>query len=56
MLHTVEVLAKNIPHVRLDMMGNNERFYFGEFTFFPGGGRDRFNPPDYDLVVGEYLD
>ena len=56
MLEVVEKLSKNIPHVRLDMMGDNDNFYFGEFTFFSGGGRDRFNPSEYDLKIGQKLD
>ena len=55
MLATVEKLSANIPHVRLDMMGTEDRFYFGEYTFFPGGGKDRFYPPEYDLTVGKYI-
>ena len=55
MLAVVEKLSSNIPHVRLDMMGTVDRFYFGEFTFFPGGGRDRFFPNEYDLIVGKYI-
>ena len=56
MLEVVENLSKSVPHVRLDMMGDNDSYYFGEFTFFPGGGRDRFNPSDYDLIMGQKLD
>ena len=56
MLDVVEKLSKNVPHVRLDMMGDNDKFYFGEFTFFSGGGRDRFCPSEYDLIIGQKLD
>ena len=56
MLKVVENLSRNIPHVRIDMIGDDDRFYFGEFTFFPGGGRDRFNPQEFDLIIGKKLD
>ena len=55
MVKDVEKLAKGISHVRIDMMGNNQRYYFGEFTFFSGSGNDRFHPEQYDEIVGQYL-
>ncbi len=55
MLKVVEDISRGVPHVRVDMMGTPERFYFGEFTFFPGGGRDKFNPIEYDRFFGDCL-
>lgn len=56
MLKVVENLSKGLAHVRLDLMGDDARFFFGEFTFFPGGGKDRFTPSEYDAVIGQLLD
>ena len=38
MIGIVEDLCKGFPHVRIDLYNVNGRIYFGEFTFFSGGG------------------
>ena len=52
MVALAENLSAKFRHVRLDLMGNSDRFYFGEFTFFTSGGNDRFSPPEYDAFYG----
>lgn len=55
MVALAEKLSTNFQHVRIDLMGSTDRFYFGEFTFFPSGGKDRFSPPEYDAFYGAMI-
>lgn len=55
MLDIAQKLSTKFQHVRVDMMGDRDKFYFGEFTFFPGGGRDRFIPSEYDEFYGNKM-
>lgn len=52
MVALAEKLSTKFRHVRIDLMGSSDCFYFGEFTFFPSGGKDRFSPPEYDAFYG----
>ena len=38
MIKIVEKLCKGYKHIRIDLYNVNGRIYFGEFTFFSGGG------------------
>lgn len=42
--------------VRVDLYNINGNVYFGEYTFYPGGGFDRIEPVDWDFRLGEWLD
>ena len=42
MLELVEKLAAGLPHVRVDLYNIAGRPYFGEMTFYTGGGFDPF--------------
>ncbi len=53
MLSIAEELSSPFPYVRIDFYIVNSKLYFGEFTFFPGGGCDLFYPPHWDLVLGQ---
>lgn len=55
MLELSAVLAKNIPHVRIDWYIVNGRLYFGEITFFDGSGFDPFDKYDDDLMLGDWI-
>lgn len=48
------ILAKNIPHVRVDWYYAEGRLYFGELTFFDGSG---FYPfiKNQDYIVGSWI-
>jgi hypothetical protein len=52
MMAAAERLAGPYPFVRVDMYDVDGRPYFGEMTFFPGGGNIPFDPPEYDAVFG----
>lgn len=48
-------LSKNIPFVRVDFYEINNMVYFGELTFFPNGGFEKFSPKDYDKYLGSLI-
>lgn len=57
MIQIAEKCAKKIgvAFVRVDLYQINERIYFSEFTFTPGGGYTPFVPNEYDKKIGEML-
>lgn len=55
MIEYAKVLAKPFPFVRVDLYELNDRIYFGELTFFPGGGVECFKPESADFEVGSLL-
>lgn len=56
MIELSELLAKNIPFVRVDFYEVNGKIYFGELTFFPGAGFEEFTPESYDYILGDWLE
>ena len=50
-------LAKEInsPFVRIDFYSINKKVYFGEITFYPGSGVERFYPQEWDNKYGELI-
>lgn len=55
MIEIVEVLAKDIPYVRVDLNVVGEYIYFSEMTLYPGGGYSIFIPSEYDEYFGRPL-
>lgn len=49
------VLAKNIPHVRIDFFEVNGQIYFGEMTFFDAGGFMKATPKSWELEWGKLI-
>jgi len=49
-------LAKPFPFVRVDWMCVNGKIYFSEMTFTPVAGLSKFDPPEYDRILGGLLD
>lgn len=56
MILLAEKLSHGIPHVRMDFYLINNRIYFGEMTFFDGGGFDVIEPYEKDLEFGSLID
>ena len=56
MIKFAEKLSKNIPFVRVDFYEVNGRLYFGELTFYPGAGFEKFTPESYDYLLGSWLE
>ena len=55
MIELAEILAKDIPFVRVDFYEINGRIYFGELTFYPGAGFEEFTPEKWDKILGDWL-
>ena len=54
MLMAAETLAKGLPFVRIDFYAL-PRIVFGEMTFFPEGGVANFEPPAWDVQLGQMI-
>lgn len=50
-----EFIARDFLYVRVDLYHVNNRIYFGELTFYPGGGFEKFIPPEWDRKLGDML-
>ncbi|WP_445002566.1 ATP-grasp fold amidoligase family protein [Exiguobacterium alkaliphilum] len=55
MIEIAEILAADIPHVRVDLYEINGEIYFGEMTFFHFSGWKKFRPKEFDKKFGEWL-
>lgn len=55
MIELAEKLAKDIPFVRVDFYEVSDKIYFGEMTFYPGGGWEKFYPEEWDEVLGSWI-
>ena len=51
-----EKLSTGIPEVRVDWYIDKGKIYFGEFTFYTWAGFMHFNPPEYDEILGSWLE
>ncbi len=49
-------LSKGMPHVRCDFYWVNGKIYFGEITFYHWSGFVPFDPPEFDKIMGDWLD
>ena len=56
MVSIAEKLAGSDVFVRVDLYDVNGNIYFGELTYFPASGFERFCPQKYDYQFGELLD
>lgn len=56
MIEIATKLSKGLPCIRVDLYECNNQVYFGELTFYDGGGFARFDPPEWDLKIGNLLD
>ncbi|MBQ9019151.1 MAG: glycosyl transferase [Bacilli bacterium] len=56
MKELAEILSKNMPHVRVDFYNINGKIYFGEMTFFTGGGIIPFLDKKWDYEIGKLLE
>lgn len=55
MTELAEKLSENIPQLRVDFYNINGQIFFGELTFFHWSGLMPFDPPEWDLKLGEYI-
>ena len=55
MLRMAERLSEGLHQVRTDFYLIDDRVYFGEMTFYHGGGYERFEPHSLGLQMGEWI-
>lgn len=48
-------LSKNMPFLRTDLYVINGKIFFGELTFYPASGFERFLPDSFDYEMGKWL-
>ncbi|MHA7968436.1 ATP-grasp fold amidoligase family protein [Rhizobium sp. CAU 1783] len=53
MVALAEALGSNLDFARIDLYAGGDQIYVGEITLYPGGGFERFDPPEYDRIVGD---
>lgn len=56
MKEIAKILSKNIKFIRVDLYEINEKIYFSELTFYPGGGFIPFEPEVYDETLGKMIE
>jgi TupA-like ATPgrasp len=54
MIEAAEDLGRTLDFVRVDLYEVDSKPLFGEMTFYPGSGLDRFDPVSLDRVIGAY--
>lgn len=54
MIEGAEALGRSFDYVRVDFYDAGVTPRFGEMTFYPGSGLDRFDPPELDYEMGRY--
>ena len=50
-----EKLAAGIPYVRVDFYAVDGKIYFGEMTFYTWNGFMKFEPDEYDRILGDMV-
>jgi hypothetical protein len=50
-----ETLANEFYYIRVDLYNVKGKIYFGELTFSPAGGRQKYFPPIWDRKFGDQL-
>jgi hypothetical protein len=56
MLDLAKILSKNIPHVRVDFYLIRNEIYFGELTFAHANGLQKFEPEEFALQMGKWIE
>jgi hypothetical protein len=55
MVEIANKLSEGFPHIRIDLYEVNNKIYFGELTFTHWGGFVPFNPEEWDLKFGKWI-
>ena len=50
------ILSKPFPFCRVDFYDIDGQVYFGEITFYPTGGCQNLQPPEWSRRLGEWID
>lgn len=56
MIEFAEKLSNDLIFSRIDFYEVNGKLYFGEITFYPGGGFEEFTPDIWDKNLGDMID
>lgn len=48
-------IAKDMPFVRVDFYEIRKKIYFGEITFYPASGYEKFEPKEWDKKLGDMI-
>ena len=54
MIRVARKLSEEFDFVRVDLYSVHDDVFFGELTHYPAAGTGRFNPREFDLVMGSY--
>lgn len=55
MINDARKMASDIPFVRVDYYITTDNYFFGEMTFFPGGGNSKITPRSLNLQLGDWI-
>ena len=55
MIQLAEKLSQKISHVRTDFYVIGDKIYFGELTFYHGGGYEKFTPEEWNRKLGDMI-
>ena len=56
MIKYAEILSRDIPFVRIDFyVLNDHSIKFGEITFYPMSGFDKWHPLEMDKIIGDMI-
>lgn len=56
MIRLTEKLAEGLPQVRIDWYVNEGKMLFGEMTFYTWAGYLKFNPVEWDEILGNWFE
>lgn len=48
-------LSRGMPFVRIDFYEIMDKLYFGEITFFPASGLEKFKPKEWNYILGDMI-
>lgn len=56
MIEYAAILSKPFHHCRVDLYNIEGKIYFGEITFYHGGGCNDIQPSEWNLRIGSWID
>jgi len=56
MIEIARKLSQPFPHCRVDLYNVDGKVYFGEITFYHGGGCNNIEPKEWDIKMGKWID
>lgn len=56
MINIASKLSQPFPHARIDLYNINGKIYFGEITFYHGGGVNNIEPQEIAIEMGSWID